>query len=105
MYAHRIFQSRLAVSLTGQTVPVPSSLTSWQVNLIVNATWDDTTNNFPFVVTVLPDSSIDILAQIGAVGALSALAFGMTAILLLSLAGMGILRRGPTGSGFPGRPA
>jgi hypothetical protein len=50
-------------------------------------------------------SSIDILAQVSAVPALSPLALCMTAILLLCLAGFGFLRRRSTGSGFPGRPS
>jgi hypothetical protein len=39
------------------------------------------------------------------VPALTPLAFITTAMLLLSLAGFGILRRNSSGSGFPGQPS
>ena len=103
-FAPRITNRQIPVSLTGQAFSVPSSLSSWQVNLVVTGTWIDT-NPFPFSVTVPSATSIDILAQVSAVPALSPLALGMTAILLLCLAGFGILRRRSAGSGFPRRPS
>jgi hypothetical protein len=103
-FAPRISNRQIPVSLTGQTFSVPSSLSSWQVNLVVTGTWIDS-NAYPFSVTVPSASSIDILAQVSAVPALSPLALCTTVILLLCLAGFGILHRRSAGSGFPGRPS
>jgi hypothetical protein len=88
------------------TFTVPSSLSTWQVVLDVAATWNYGDGAESLTVNVPDAGSIDLLAQAYVappnVPALTPLAFGMTAILLLSLAGFGILRRGSTGSGFPG---
>jgi hypothetical protein len=88
-----------------QSFTVPASLSSYKVQLYVYATWTDT-GTTTLTVSVPGSTSIDILAQgASAVPALSPLAFIMTGILLLSLAGFGILRRTSTGSGFPGQPS
>lgn len=90
----------------GGTFAVPSTLSTWQVILQVSATWNNNDFAESLGVSVPPGGSIDLLAQgVTLVPALTPLAFGMTAILLLSLAGFGILRRHSSGSGFPGQPS
>lgn len=86
------------------TFAVPSTLSTWQVILQVSAIWDYGDGPVTLEVTVPPALSIDLLAAQGSpsVPALTPLVFCMTAILLLSLAGFGILRRNSSGSGFPG---
>jgi hypothetical protein len=85
---------------------VPSSLSTWRVVLAVAATWYNS-STATLTVNVSTAGSIDLLAQQGtpAVPALTPLAFITTAMLLLSLAGFGILRRNSSGSGFPGQPS
>src|ERR1017187_6702302 len=86
---------------------VPTTLSTWEVDLYVNASWTDT-GETTLTVSVPSSSSIDLLAS-GApaptVPALTPLALIMTAILLLGLVGFGILRRTSTGGGFPGPPS
>lgn len=84
------------------TFAVPSTLSTWQVVLAVAATWNYGDGPTTLEVTVQPAGSIDLLATgSSTVPALTPLAFCMTGILLLCLAGFGILRRNSSASGFP----
>ncbi len=91
------------------TFAVPTSLSTWQVILAVTGVWYYGEGPQPMEVSVSSNGSIDLLATQGSpvttVPALAPLAFAMTSILLLCLAGFGILRRNSTGSGFPGQPS
>ncbi|HWC98599.1 MAG TPA: hypothetical protein VG456_17685 [Candidatus Sulfopaludibacter sp.] len=81
-------------TLSAQNFPVPPLLSSYSIRLAVTAHWNDTATTI-FSVNVPGNTSIDILSQAGTVSvpALSPLALLMTGIMLLSLAGFGILRR------------
>ena len=97
------------ISILGQTFSVPSgSLSTWtyEVDLTVIATWSD--DGQGVLWTYVPsNSTITLLAQSPPtnVPALTPMAFIMTAMLLLCLAGAGLLRRTSAGGGFPGQPS
>ena len=103
-FGPRYSNTTVTVNLSPLAFSVPATLTSWEVDLVVNATWVDGTPTLLSVI-VPGNTSIDLLAQLSTVPALSPLAFIMTGILLLSLAGFGLLRRTSAGQGSPGQPS
>lgn len=90
-------------SLSPQTIPVPATLSTYSVQLVIQPHWTDT-GTTTFSVTVAPDTSIDIMTTTSAptTPAPSSLILTLTGILLVGLVGFGYLRRQSAGAGFPG---
>ena len=74
-----------SISLSSQSLPVPATLSSYEVVLTINAYWEDESDT-SISVTVPGNASIDLLAPLTvsapAAPAMSPLALGMTALLI-----------------------
>lgn len=86
-------------SLPAQSFPVPTTLSTYQVVLAINAQWTDTQRTI-LTVNVPGETSIDLLAQAALPGtpAPSTLILTMLGIVLLAMIGFAMTRRKAAGS-------
>jgi len=87
-----------------QSLTTPATLTSWEVDLLINITFAASGN--ALTVSVPADTSIDILATPATqtVPALTSLPLAATSVMLLALAAYAMISRRQSGRGLPGPP-
>ena len=92
-----------AQTVPSSTINVPATLSTWQVTLLINMTFDGRGSTVG--VNVPADSSIDLLAAGNpSVPTLGPLPLAGTSLMLLALAACAMTRRKRSGRGYPAPP-